>query len=191
MTRAKRGELSITSYAVLGLVNQLGEPTPYDLISFGDLSVADFWDFRRSQVYAEVDRLVARRMLDEEREPEGRRRRLLRLTSSGRDALQQWVSASEEVPVQVRDEALLKLFFAAVATPETVVELARRQVDIARAQLKTYEAMAEIWAQGHPEADRTDPDAPIRLVLEAGIRIRQTMIDYWQEITDDPPTGNR
>src|SRR5881227_593256 len=69
--------MSASSYVVLGLVEQCGTATPYDLKRMVDVSIGYFWDFPQSQLYAEAARLVGLGLLVEEQEPSGRRRRLL------------------------------------------------------------------------------------------------------------------
>src|SRR3954452_14411418 len=104
--------MSASSYVVLGLVEQCGTATPYDLKRMVDGSIGYFWDFPQSQLYAEATRLVGLGLLEEEQEATGRRRRLLRVTDAGVDALRAWVATPTDAPSEVRDLGLLKLFFA-------------------------------------------------------------------------------
>ena len=106
--------LTSTSYIVLGLVEWIGEATPYDLKRRVAETVGNFWTVPHSQLYAEPARLAASGHLSERREQDGRRRRLFSLTDQGREALSAWRSQPADDPLpELRDHGLLRLFFGA------------------------------------------------------------------------------
>ncbi len=76
--------LSETSYIVLGLLEQAGKGTPYDLKQAAQISTNNFWTVPHTQIYTECARLAGEGLLEEEREASGRRRRLYSLTDRGR-----------------------------------------------------------------------------------------------------------
>ena len=80
-------ELTHTSHIVLGLLSMSGEATPYDLKQMVAATVGHFWSLPHSQLYAEPARLARGGYVTEQREPDGRRRKLYSLTDRGRDAL--------------------------------------------------------------------------------------------------------
>lgn len=102
--------LTGTSYAVLTLLDQLGEATPYDLKGALERSVANFWPVPHTTFYAEPERLAKGGYLTMRQEQGGRRRKLYSLTDAGRQALQTWASSPEVSESQIRDEATLKIF---------------------------------------------------------------------------------
>ena len=53
-------QLTQTSYVVLGLVEQAGEATPYDLKQIVAATVGSFFSIPHSQLYAEPERLARR-----------------------------------------------------------------------------------------------------------------------------------
>jgi DNA-binding PadR family transcriptional regulator len=157
---------------VLGLVEVLEPATPYDLKRFAEVSVFNFWTVPHTQVYAECGRLAEAGLLDERREETGRRRRIYRLTSTGRRALEDWRGTSEPAfGLELRDEGLLKLFFG--AEPRA---LARVQLEGHRAKLREYQQLAE-HVPDMPEGQR--------LALEAGIRCESTFVDFWSNLITD------
>jgi DNA-binding PadR family transcriptional regulator len=103
--------LTPTSYVVLGLVGAFGPCTSYDMKRSVAVSIGYFWSFPHSQLYAEPARLVELGLLSEERESTGRKRRLYALTSAGRRALRTWLAEPTDEPTEIRDLAILKLFF--------------------------------------------------------------------------------
>src|SRR3954471_13767355 len=113
-----RLRLGPVSYLVLGVVALRGPSTSYALKRFVQLSVGHFWSFPHTQLYAEPARLAEAGLLKETREESGRRRRHYELTESGRARLESWLSESVASPNEIRDLALLKLFFSELTDPE-------------------------------------------------------------------------
>src|SRR6476469_2355252 len=105
-------QLTPTSYLVLGLLAREGPSTPYDLKRHVAATIGHFWTFPHALLYTESARLVELGLLTEEREPEGRRRRLFTITAAGRAALRAWLATPAEAPTELRDAGLLQLFFA-------------------------------------------------------------------------------
>ena len=159
--------LTPPSYLVLGIVDKLGEASPYDVKVEAARTVAPFWQMPHAQVYTQCDKLVEAGLLSEIRQEGGRNRRVLRLTPAGRTALAEWLADTEFVPVEARERAILKLWFGADGT-----RLAPDQLTAHRDTLNEYEGLAEsvgeLLTRGQREA------------LEFGIRYERMMVDFWQ-----------
>jgi DNA-binding PadR family transcriptional regulator len=117
MMERKPVRLSGTSYAVLSLLEHLGEATPYDLKQAIEQTVSNFWPVPHTTFYAEPARLAEAGFLAERQEQHGRRRKLYRLTDPGRDALHAWATTPDAAPPQIYDEAVLKIFAGADPLP--------------------------------------------------------------------------
>jgi DNA-binding PadR family transcriptional regulator len=141
-------------------------------------SIGYFWSFPHSQLYAEPARLAAAGLLAEQREPTGRRKRSYTLTPAGRHALQAWLGEPTDEPTEIRDLALLKLFFASQASREDVVAIAKAAAAAHRARLDTYESL---FAARWQEADRHHITT-----LELGLRYERTVVAFWEEVAVDP-----
>jgi DNA-binding PadR family transcriptional regulator len=163
-------ELTHTSHIVLGLLLMSGEATPYDLKQMVSATVGHFWSLPHSQLYAEPQRLARAGYVTEQREHDGRRRKVYRLTDRGREAVQEWLRVLTPEPYMLRDLALLKLFFGA-----DVSQLAEIQLETHRLQLAEFEALLD-----HATGD--GPPGP-RLALELGIRHERETVRFWQEHT--------
>jgi DNA-binding PadR family transcriptional regulator len=172
----------MTSYVVLGLVQEREPATAYELNALADRSIGYFWEFPRSQIYAESARLVELGLLNEERELEGRRRRILTLTDAGRRALSKWVATPDDDVGERRDSGLLRLFFSRAVTEDDVRELARHQLAAHEARLAEYEQLA---AQFEPESERD----PRRIVLESGLRFERSFVEFWAGLVKRPPVS--
>jgi DNA-binding PadR family transcriptional regulator len=173
--------LTPTSYLVLGLVGHAGEATSYQMKRSVARSIGYFWSFPHSQLYAEPARLVQAGLLRERQERTGRRRRTYALTAAGGTALAAWLREPTGDQTEIRDLALLKLFFGRQATVESVVALAEAAAEAHRAQLAEYESFARVTGPG--------VDAHRRLTLELGLRYERAALRFWQEVAADPPTA--
>lgn len=172
---SKPPSLTPTSYLVLGLVGRMGECTSYDMKRMVSTSIGYFWTFPHSQLYAEPARLAELGLLTEQQEPGGRKRRTYRLTDEGRDALRRWVTEPTDEPTEIRDLAVLKLFFGAQGEPRQLREVARRAADAHRKRLAEYEVIATM----------SGIDPYERSTLEAGLGYERHAIAYWEAIAAD------
>ena len=175
--------LTPVSYVVLGLVGRAGSATPYELKRWVAESIGHFWAFPHSQLYAEPARLTAAGLLEESREPAGRRRRTYALTPAGDAALRRWLREPTVDPPQIRDLALLKLFFGRFSAPEDIRALARVQEASHRARLAHYESVDAHLADHDPEQV-----AHPRETLRMGILFEQACIRFWSEVAARPPS---
>ncbi|WP_327065050.1 PadR family transcriptional regulator [Kitasatospora sp. NBC_01250] len=159
--------LTTPSYLVLGIIDKLGEASPYDVKVEAARTVAPFWSVPHAQVYAQCDRLTEAGLLSEVRQEGGRNRRLMKLTEAGRTALARWLSDTAFVPVEARERSILKLWFGARGEL-----LAPEQLTQHGATLAEYEELATsvgtLLTRGQREA------------LEFGIRYERMMVDFWQ-----------
>src|SRR5438128_2952026 len=101
------------TWGVLGLL-ALGARTGYDVKRVVDKSIRYFWAASYGQIYPELRRLEEAGWIEGEHAPRGgRARRVYKLTPAGRRALRDWLHGTE-TRIELRDESLLRLFFADV-----------------------------------------------------------------------------
>lgn len=162
--------LTPTSYIVLGLLQDLGEATPYDLKQQLAVSVANFWPVPHAQLYREPDRLATGGYVTERREEGGRRRRFYAITDRGRDALRAWLGEVPTEPPELRDAGVLKLFFG--GDPAAI---AAGQRPLHEAKLAEYEELhAQLSGSGAP--------AGWLLALETGIEHERAAARRWADL---------
>ena len=169
MHSVSTARLTETSYIVLGLLERLGQATPYDLKQLAQVSTVNFWTVPHTQIYTESGRLAEAGLLEEQRESTGRRRRLYELTERGREALEAWRADPSGGMYELRDVATLKLFFGADPKP-----LAEDQVEQHRRRLAEYEELL-VGLDQAPEG--------WRLALELGIGHEREFIRFWSRHT--------
>jgi PadR family transcriptional regulator, regulatory protein AphA len=147
------------TWAVLGLI-ALGPHSGYDIKRIVDRSIRHFWAASYGQIYPELTKLEAAGWIaGEDGGRGGRSRRVFTITPAGDEALQAWLVGSE-TRIELRDESLLRLFFADTAPAELGLGLLQ-------ARRAGYEGML---AQLRSLDDGTGPDPPfIDLVYRWGI----------------------
>jgi len=164
--------LTPTSYIVLGLLQFAGESTPYGLKQLVAGSVGYFWTLQHAQLYTEPERLAKGGYVTETREETGRRRKLYAITAKGTRALDEWRTETTSALAELREPALLKLFFGA-----DPAGLAAAQLPANRARLAEYERIRDAMSEDVPPGPRQ--------ALELGIRVERETIAFWEELAED------
>ena len=118
----------------------------YDIKAMTDRSTRFFWAASYGQIYPELRRLAEKGLVEGSDESQGGRKRTLwHITPAGREAFAGWL-ASGELTHELRDEGLLKLFFAGTAGKEEIVAVLREKRaahEAALAELRAIEPFAK------------------------------------------------
>jgi len=164
-------KLTTTSYALLALLDQLGEGTSYDIKQALDKSIENFWPVPHTTAYDEPARLAQAGYLSVDQEAGGRRRKSYSLTEEGRGALREWAAEPVVAPPQLRDEFMLKVF--AGADPGALVE---QRLAWHRAKLDELDGYLEDVraAEGFEPSERS---------LLAGLAYHRRMIEMIEELS--------
>jgi DNA-binding PadR family transcriptional regulator len=162
-------------HALLGLLAE-GPRTGYGLLKHFEQSLAYAWPASHSQIYPELAKLRAAKLIREgESLPRGGRP--YELTETGRAEVRRWLSQTEPSRT-VRNEAALRLFFLWLLEPEEAEAYLRGEAERARTVLAELEAIAE----------REDPDSPkqraYRVALELGLRTTRARLEWAEWATD-------
>jgi PadR family transcriptional regulator AphA len=163
--------LTPTSAIVLGLLELIGEGTPYDLKQAVGMTVGHFWTFQHAQLYTETERLAKAGLLSVQQEEGGRRRKQYSLTDAGRRALDEWRAEPATEIAELRDLGILKLFLG--ADPKVLGE----------AQLAVHEAKLGEYLEIRKIDEGLEPRGPW-IALESGIEHERQMIRFWKRMTD-------
>src|SRR5205085_8450101 len=109
-------QLTPTARVILGMI-RMGKRTGYDIKQLVDVSTRFFWAASYGQIYPELKRLEETGLIEgADAFTGGRRRRAYSLTAAGEEALHDWLVSSSDLVYEVRDEGLLRFFFADVMT---------------------------------------------------------------------------
>jgi PadR family transcriptional regulator AphA len=145
-------ELSPTAYVILGMLRDKPR-SGYEIKRLVDRSIRFFWAASYGQIYPELRRLEEAGLVEGESLPTGGRKRTVhRLTDAGREELRAWLDRPPD-RLELRDEGLLKLFFAAAAEPGKAVEIIeakRRLMEEKLAALRAIEPRAAAVASSDP-----------------------------------------
>ena len=166
-------ELSSTAYVILGMLGWR-PMSGYEIKSIVDKSARLFWAASYGQIYPELRRLTAAGLIEGKANPQGgRKRNVYRLTSAGRGELRAWLQADPQV-FELRDEGLLKLFFADA-------DGQRSAVATLEAKRRHHQGLVE-----HLEGvDATGgPEGYARLVLRYGIELNAWITDWCERTID-------
>lgn len=165
-------ELSATAYVILGMISR--EPrSGYEIKAAVDESTRFFWAASYGQIYPELKRLSEAGLVEGIDSPRGdRKRTVYTITADGEAELKDWLRQPPETS-EMREEGLLKLFFAGVLPPEDAVETLRAM----RAQRL---ALAERLRGIEQDAEKKDPFS--LMVLQGGIEFNEWFADWCERM---------
>jgi DNA-binding PadR family transcriptional regulator len=117
-------ELSPTAYVILGMVSRAPR-SGYEIKAAVDNSTRFFWAASYGQIYPELKRLAEAGLVEGVNAPTGgRRRTVYAITEAGKAELREWLRQPPET-AEMREEGLLKLFFANALKPREAIEILR------------------------------------------------------------------
>ena len=157
--------LTPTARVILGML-KLGAGTGYDIKKVIDFSTRFFWTASYGQIYPELKRLRRAGFVRAEQEPRGKvKRTVYSLTPKGEQALHEWLVDSEDVLFEIRDESLLRLFFADMLSREEVITNLRTQEQIFELILQRFREIEVVAKEGVAEG-RLYPYVALRYGLD-------------------------
>jgi DNA-binding PadR family transcriptional regulator len=144
----------------------------YDIKRIVDRSTRFFWAASYGQIYPELRRLEQAGLVEGTSSPTGaRQRKEYQLTAVGQAALLRWLESPASMP-ELRDESLLKLFFAdALPREQAIEQLRMRRVG----HEEFLRLLREI------EARAGDDPAFVDLVLHYGIAYAEFNVAWCRE----------
>jgi len=177
-------ELSSTAHVILGMLGWR-PMSGYEIKSLVDRSTRFFWAASYGQIYPELRRLRQAGLIEGKASPQGgRKRNVYRITPAGRAELRAWLQEDPEV-FELRDEGLLKLFFAEAGGRQGALgALAGKR----RYHEQKLKQLREIERTGKPEGYA-------HLVLRYGIEFNEWIADWCERtsrmLESDPGAERR
>ena len=151
----------------------LGARSGYEIKQAVELSIRFFWTISSAQVYPSLAKLERAGLLTGRDEPQGNRpRRVYERTEAGSEALREWLRRTKPMPFELRDIAMVRLFFADALEPADAREL------LAKVKARSEERVARLEAI-RPAGDAAAVEGNVHplLTLELGIAFHQAMAD--------------
>jgi DNA-binding PadR family transcriptional regulator len=166
-------ELSATAKVILGMLAARPR-SGYEIKQLVDTSARFFWAASYGQIYPELKRLEDAGLITGADASQGARQRTVyKLTAKGRGAAREWIAREPEI-FELRDEGLLKLFFAGSIEPARTAEVARERADEAAATAAELRRLEdEIHAKQLAEGLEYHPDTGSLTVLRYGIEMNE------------------
>jgi PadR family transcriptional regulator, regulatory protein AphA len=166
-------ELSATAYVILGFVRN--EPrSGYEIKAVVDNSTRFFWAASYGQIYPELKRLAEAGLIVGSDSPTGgRKRTVYEITADGEEELRAWLRRSPQT-FEMRDEGLLKLFFADALPREEAIELLRAM----KAQRLAINERLRAIEQLKGEIDDPFP----MIVLRGGLEFTEWFVDWCERM---------
>jgi PadR family transcriptional regulator, regulatory protein AphA len=169
--------LTPTARVILGML-KLGVPTGYDIKRIIDDTTRFFWTASYGQIYPELKRLRKAGLVTARDEPRGKvRRTVYELTPKGEEALREWLTDRESVIFEIRDESLLRLFFADMLPKDEVLANLRMQQVLFERVLERFREI-EVEARAGLAEGREYP----YLVLRYGLDFITWARDWYAEV---------
>ena len=174
-------ELSKPAYVVLGMI-ATGRRSGYAMSRTAKEATRHFWAMSDGQIYPQLKSLAESGYIEGERETQGGRERVVySLTAKGRAALDEWLNSGERAHYELRDEGLLRLFFA----EELSVDQLRGQIETMR---RRHRRAIEHLEDLRPKAGDM---ACAHLTLRYGLDLHAFSIDWSDrldaELAERPP----
>src|SRR5258708_35117602 len=110
--------------------------------------------------------------------------RIYSLTSAGREALESWLKTRPGEVFEMRDIAVLQLFFSEFMSTAELARLAEDQVRLYKERLAAYQTIIEHNEGRDGAAHRMAP-------LDLGVRMATACLEFWSDIAKDPPPGRK
>jgi DNA-binding PadR family transcriptional regulator len=169
-------QLTPTSYVVLGML-RLGKRNGYEIKQLVDRSVRFFWTASYGQIYPELKRLEEGGLVSSADDPQGgRQRRAYTLTEAGEQALVDWLRADSGPGQELRDEALLKIFFTDAIEPAEAAAIAAAASERHRRVVAALEGV---------ERDVAPTERGPRSVLNFGLDYHRWCADRFAQLAKD------
>jgi PadR family transcriptional regulator, regulatory protein AphA len=157
--------LTPTARVILGML-KLGVATGYEIKKVIDFSTRFFWTASFGQIYPELKRLRKAGLVRAEQEPRGKvKRTVYSLTPRGERALHDWLTDSEDVLFEIRDESLLRLFFSDQLSRDEVIANLRMQEQIFENVLRRFREI-EVDARAGVAEGRVYPYVALQYGLD-------------------------
>jgi DNA-binding PadR family transcriptional regulator len=158
---------------------KLGVGTGYDIKRIIDDTTRFFWTASYGQIYPELKRLRKAGLVTARDEPRGKvKRTVYELTPKGEEALREWLTDRESVLFEIRDESLLRLFFADMLPREEVLANVRMQQLLFEHVLERFREIEVEARAGAVEQGREYP----YLVLRYGLDFITWARDWYAEV---------
>jgi len=171
-------------HAILGFLNY-GPSSGYDLKKVFDMSVRHFWPADQSQIYRTLGRLAEQGWVEMETVAQEDRpdRKVYHITPAGRAELRHWLTTPLP-PLEVRDAALIQVFFAGQLADEEIIDIFEREADKLRSYLESFNQIPQC-SQTYAQTCGIDSPREVffwMLTLENGVKMLEAQLAWIESV---------
>lgn len=171
-------ELSPTAYVILGMVSRDAR-SGYEIKALVDETTRFFWAASYGQIYPELKRLAEAGLIEGADAPRGERKRTVyRITPEGEAALKEWLRQAPAT-YEMREEGLLKLFFAGVLPPAEAADILRWMGEHRAGLAERLRALEPLAL----EEEKLEDPYPL-MVLRAGIEFNEWFAGWCERMEE-------
>ena len=169
---------------------RLGSRTGYEIKQKIEISTRFFWGASYGQIYPELKRLTKAGLVAAEADPRGGvKRTAYRLTPAGEETLHAWLTDEGHQLFEMRDEALLKIFFGDLLTVDELLANVRARREWCERTLELFRGIDDMTVTGWgPRESPTE-------ALHYGLELMEWMRDWYarkeRELTARGRRGRR
>ena len=168
-------DLSPTAYVILGMIRETPR-SGYEIKAVVDETTRFFWAASYGQIYPELKRLSEAGLVEGVDSPTGgRKRTVYAITADGEEELKAWLRQPPGT-YEMREEGLLKLFFANALPRQEALEILRSMRDYRRSVHEQLVAMEPMAA--------AKPDPFPLIVLRGGIEFTAWFSDWCERMEE-------
>jgi DNA-binding PadR family transcriptional regulator len=166
-------ELNATAYVILGMIRDAPK-SGYEIKAAVDATTRFFWAASYGQIYPELKRLSEAGLIRGADSPTGgRKRTVYEITADGEEELKAWLR-QPPATFEMREEGLLKLFFADALPAAEAVEILRAM------RAHRLAVAAQLHAMEPVAREKGDP-FPLA-VLQGGIEFTEWFADWCERM---------
>ena len=167
-------------HTILGFLSY-GPHTGYDLKKRMDNSTQSFWNAHLAQIYPTLKRLEVEGLAESFVEAQTGKpdKKYYLITDAGRAELDAWLREPPNPTPQIKNAALLKLFFSGALPKPVIIQQLERQLEIHRARLHMYETYAKAALEKQSaQSGQTRESVMWDLVRQFGVEHTKTYIRW-------------
>lgn len=170
-------KINKTRYAILGMLYDKPR-SGYEIIQRMSESTAHFWQESDASIYPMLKKLEAEDKLQVHHERTGKRKRaMFEITASGKKEFAAWMALPAQ-PENVRNELLLKLFFGATGSKESLIKLLEAKLKHSKKIKQTFASIEKNLAT----VDDKNPHKPFwQMTLKNGILQNKASLAWLKE----------
>jgi DNA-binding PadR family transcriptional regulator len=180
-------KLKPLSYLILGML-RLGATSGYAIKQLADAATRHFWPTSLAQVYPQLGQLHDAGLIDRRADPQGARARdAYELTDRGQTALRAWLRSYRptNTPPPLRDEGMLRLFFADALPLDEQLTLIRKLRDSFAAAEQHIRNELEVIPHDPEHAALRYPAITARLGSDSYAYIKQWLTALEADLRDE------